>query len=167
MGSKWTPARINQHLPFRSQPWILKTCVPFLISPQHLQAAPGVQRSQALHINSVVCCIWSDDVRCFRGIYGIFTALLAVLLASAWALFLQPKGIMAVIVQRLPNYYDKHIFFVCVCLVSLLHCSLHAYTPHHIRQAFTLSLFYPPLQKKDSSGWTIVRPMVRTKVPSK
>lgn len=47
---------------------------------------------------------------------------------------------------------------------SLLNCSLHAYTPHLIRQASTLPLFYPLLQKEALSGWTVsVQAKTRTK----
>lgn len=125
-----------------------------LISVQRLQAARAVQRSQALQLIRAVCCIWCDAVCCCPGIRGIFTALLALVrwarpprsvYAAKWAL--------ALIVLRLLKCYDKHILVFFVVLASLLHCSLHAYTPHPIRQASTLSLLYPPLQKKKSVEW--------------
>lgn len=49
-----------------------------------------------------------------------------------------------------------NIFFFFLVLPLCFYCSLHAYTPHPIRQASTLSLFNPPLQKKDLSGWTML-----------
>lgn len=101
-------------------------------------------------------CIWSDAPCCFRGVHGIFTALLAPLVGPACIRCLLSQMVMGcsraiesqcAMINRFPPPTPPNLVFV-----SLLHCSLH--TLHLIRQAFTQSLFYPPLQKQDCSRWT-------------
>lgn len=95
----------------------------------------------------------------FHGVHGIFTALLAPLVGLASIRCLLSQMAMGCNRAIEPNVLwstDFYLFFFYpppnLFFVSLLHCSLH--TLHLIRQAFTQSLFYPPLQKQDWSRWT-------------
>lgn len=84
----------------------------------------GVQRSQALQVSSTVSCIWSNAPCCFRGIWGIFTALLVLFVwLVCKMLHVQPNSSLALIMKWLSNYCDKHIFLV------LFLCSIVLYMP--------------------------------------
>lgn len=56
--------------------------------------------------------MWSDALRCFCGIHGIFTALLALFVWLA-CIYFSAKCLLAVILQWLPNYYNKHFCLFC------------------------------------------------------